>query len=189
MEKRQEILDASQALFSKFGLKKVTTDDIARGAGISKATIYRYYRNKSQIFDEVVNIEANQLLLTIREAVNKETTVAGKFKAHLLAKMSKVRELINFYHVTEDPSDGFWPHISAVRNRFIEQETAIIKDILRSGVKAGELIVKDVDRMSRMMIISLKSQELEWGVDRQNNTLGEYVDMMIDVMLNGIRKR
>ena len=189
MDKRQEILDASQALFSKFGLKKVTTDDIARGAGVSKATVYRYFRNKSQIFHEVVDVEADQLLDAIRKAVAKENTVSGQFKAHLLAKMSKVGDLINFYHVTEDPSDGFWPHIAEVRNRFIKLETNLIKEILMRGIDTGEIIVNDVDRMARMMIVSLKSQELEWAVTRQENSLSEYVEMMIDVMLNGIRKR
>ena len=189
MDKRQEILAASQVLFSQFGLRKVTTDDIAREAGISKATIYRYYKNKMEIFEDVVNLEAGQLLMAIENAVTAGQSVVDKFKAHLLTKMAKIKELINFYHVTEDHSDNFWPYIDEVRTRFIIDERAILRDILKSGIAAGELNDMDVDRVANMMVVSLKSQEYDWAIMGQDISLEEYVDLMIDIILNGIRKR
>ena len=62
MVTQNSILDAAQSLFAQFGLKKVTTDDIARKAHVSKATIYKFYKNKSEIFDVVVRLEAERLI-------------------------------------------------------------------------------------------------------------------------------
>jgi len=64
-------------LFSQFGVKKVTTDEIARVAGVSKATVYRYYKNKHEIFLDVVKIETNAMLTAIKQAIDGETTVVG----------------------------------------------------------------------------------------------------------------
>ena len=105
VDKKKEIFDAAQSLFAQFGLKKITTDDIAHEARVSKATIYKCYRNKSQIFDEVVETEAEQLLKVIRAAVDEAPTVADKFKAHLFTRMERIGEFINFYRVTRE-SDG-----------------------------------------------------------------------------------
>ena len=189
MNKQKAILDTAQRLFSQFGLKKVTTDDIAREARVSKATIYKYYRNKGEILDEVVKIESDHLLSLIREAVEAESYCAGKLKAHLFTRMSKVHDLINFYHVTQDQTGNFWPHIAEVRERFVAEEKNILKGILEQGNRTGELDVKQVDFIAHMIIVSLKSQEYEWATEGLDMSLEAYVDSMLDVMLQGIARQ
>lgn len=49
MEPRERILEAAQELFFKFGIKSVTMDDIAKHLGMSKKTIYQFYRDKDEI--------------------------------------------------------------------------------------------------------------------------------------------
>jgi len=52
LEIRSYIIRESNKLFSQFGFKSVTMDDIARQLGISKKTIYQHFADK----DELVNI-------------------------------------------------------------------------------------------------------------------------------------
>jgi AcrR family transcriptional regulator len=189
MDKKSDIVNAAQTLFSRFGLKKVTTDDIAKEAGASKATVYKYFKNKSDIFDYVVKMESEYLLTSIKDAVVKEKTAAGKFKAHLLIKMEKISDLINFYQVTQDKSDGYWPYIEETRDWFLSEERKIIMGILDEGNKSNELHVDNVELIANMMVISLKSQELEWAYEGKDISLNDYIDTMIDVMINGIGKR
>lgn len=189
MDKKKVILQVAQALFSRFGLRKVTTDDIAREAGVSKATVYNYYPNKTEIFHEIVKLESDQLLRAIREAVDAGETVAAKFKAHLITKMTRIKELINFYQVTQDPGDNCWPFIASVRDEFVREEKKIVAGILKEGNERGELDVKNVEQVAQMMVVSLQSQELAWATAVLEISLDEYVDMMIEIMIEGIRKR
>ena len=189
MDKKTEIRTASQALFSRFGLKKVTTDDIAREAHVSKATVYKIYSNKSDIFNDIVQLEARQLLEAVKEAVAAEETVEAKFRAHLLTKFAKLRKLVNFYQVTNGTNNEHWPHIEMVRKNFLKAEQMILVSILKGGIASGELDIKDVDLTAQMMIISLKAQEYEWMIDSFDVSLEQYVDLMVNVILNGIRKR
>ncbi len=82
--KLEKILQAAQKLFGQFGLKKVTIEDIAKEASVSKVTLYKYFRNKDDIFEEVVRFEGDQMFRAIEAAVARETDTAGKFKAHLM---------------------------------------------------------------------------------------------------------
>ncbi len=189
LDKKSEIQAASQTLFSRFGLKKVTTDDIAREARVSKATVYKIYSNKSDIFNDVVQLEAKELLEAVKKAVAGETTVEAKFRSHLVTKFSKLRQLVNFYHVTSGVTNEHWPHIEMVRKDYIKAEQKILVSILEGGIASGELDVKDVDLTAQMMIIALKAQEYEWMIDSLDVSLEQYVDLMVSVMLNGIRKR
>ena len=46
MDTKQEILNKTESLFMRYGIKSVTMDDIARELGISKKTLYQYVDNK-----------------------------------------------------------------------------------------------------------------------------------------------
>src|SRR5215510_13262218 len=50
-EKRpEEILDAAMRVFSRRGLHKTNLEEVAREAGISKGTIYLYFKSKEDLF-------------------------------------------------------------------------------------------------------------------------------------------
>ncbi len=188
MDRKNKILASAQLLFSRFGLKKVTTDDIAREANVSKATIYRYYKNKQEIFQDVVKLEADKLLDAIKKGVEKEKTVAAKFKSHLFTKMSTIRELINFYEVTQKSDDYYWPFVAEARAQFIQEEKNIVKGILEAGNRNNEIHVANTDLVAHMMVVSLQAQEYAWAIETLNISLEEYVNLMIDVVINGIKK-
>lgn len=53
-EKRRAILDAAEALFLEAGFAAANMDEIARGAGVSKQTIYAHFGTKDDLFAAVV---------------------------------------------------------------------------------------------------------------------------------------
>jgi len=189
MDKKVEIFNAAQSLFAQFGLKKITTDDIAREGGVSKATIYKYYKNKSEIFDEVVETEAAQLLKAIVEAVDRAPTVPDKFKAHLFTRMENLGEFINFYRVTRESWGDFWPHIAIVRERFLTGEAEIVKGILKEGIETDQFEVKNVDLAAKIMVVGLASMEYSWALEDLGISLSSYVDTMLEMIIEGIKKR
>src|SRR4051794_2733794 len=54
MEPLTKILSASAELFSQYGFKTITMDDIARRAGISEKTLYQHFANKQEVVNESV---------------------------------------------------------------------------------------------------------------------------------------
>jgi AcrR family transcriptional regulator len=57
MEPQEKILKSSLALFFKYGIKHVTMDDIARELGMSKKTIYQFYKEKDDLVNQLCDIE------------------------------------------------------------------------------------------------------------------------------------
>jgi AcrR family transcriptional regulator len=52
---RDKIIEKSNELFLNFGFKSVTMDEIANSLGVSKKTIYKYFKNKTELVDAVTN--------------------------------------------------------------------------------------------------------------------------------------
>ena len=50
---RSRLLEAGNAVFSEVGYTGATVDDLIEHAATSRATFYRYFRNKDELFDEL----------------------------------------------------------------------------------------------------------------------------------------
>lgn len=54
MELRDRILKEADDLFCKFGVKRITMDDIAKQLGMSKKTIYQHFKDKNELVHVLV---------------------------------------------------------------------------------------------------------------------------------------
>jgi AcrR family transcriptional regulator len=57
MEPQEKILKSSLELFFKYGIKRVTMDDIAKELGMSKKTIYQFYKEKDDLVNQLCIVE------------------------------------------------------------------------------------------------------------------------------------
>jgi len=186
MEKQVRILNAARTLFAQFGLNKVTTDDIATYAGISKATIYKLYPNKQAIFDEVIALETDDLIRVINEASGTESTTIGRLRAYLLAKLKALHELNNLYQVTRVTFGNIWPHIADARDRVMNEEKRIVRQILKAGVKSGEVSVPNPALTAHVLVTSFRQLEFNWVVEGHPVSLEKHVEHLLEIVMHGI---
>ena len=59
-ERRNQILDAAVATFSRNGLHKTTIEDIRLEAGLSRGAVYHYFKSKEDIIDAIRGRSARQ---------------------------------------------------------------------------------------------------------------------------------
>ena len=55
--KRRQIIEGARAMFLAQGFDAASMNDIARAAGVSKGTLYVYFRHKEQLFEAIVEQE------------------------------------------------------------------------------------------------------------------------------------
>ena len=69
-ERRESILDAANEVFGEHGYEHVRIDDVAAAAGISKALIYEHFESKQDLYSELMNRAAIDLLRVLVEAAS-----------------------------------------------------------------------------------------------------------------------
>jgi AcrR family transcriptional regulator len=70
-QKRDQLIQTGEALFVKYGMRRVTVEEICREAGVSKPTFYKYFENKEDLarrIDELWIEEALQRIDGIEKA-------------------------------------------------------------------------------------------------------------------------
>jgi AcrR family transcriptional regulator len=66
---REQLLDAAAVLFAEHGVASVRMAEVARAAGCSRATLYRYYANRDELRAAFVDREARRIGADIAESV------------------------------------------------------------------------------------------------------------------------
>jgi AcrR family transcriptional regulator len=58
---RERLLDAAEVCLAQFGPQKTSMEDVARTAGMSRATVYRYFENRDALLLGVASRQASSL--------------------------------------------------------------------------------------------------------------------------------
>ena len=53
-KKKLQIVETAKDLFMRYGIRRVTIDEICRTAGASKMTFYKYFSNKIALLKEIL---------------------------------------------------------------------------------------------------------------------------------------
>ncbi len=54
-EKKQQILEAAMRVIRTQGIEKTTVREIASQAGVTTGAVYHYYKNKEELFQDIIN--------------------------------------------------------------------------------------------------------------------------------------
>ncbi len=76
-----KVVEGALRAIARFGLTKLTVDDVAREAGISRATLYRYFPGRGAVLAAVVQAESERLQRGLDEALGETTTLAEALAA------------------------------------------------------------------------------------------------------------
>jgi AcrR family transcriptional regulator len=80
-KKRDRVLTAALDVFLRYGFKRVTMNDIAAAAGISRPALYLVFRSKEEIFKSVYERWVKETLTEIENKIERLKTPEEKLRA------------------------------------------------------------------------------------------------------------
>ena len=73
--KRDQILDGARIVFTRMGFDGASMSDITREAGVSKGTIYVYFKNKEDLFLALIARQRNAFFGNLRQLLEEKKPV------------------------------------------------------------------------------------------------------------------
>src|SRR5947207_11439919 len=80
-EVEAKVVEGALRAIARYGLTKLTVDDVAREAGISRATLYRYFPVRGAVLSAVVAAETERLQPGLDESLGQVPTLAAALTA------------------------------------------------------------------------------------------------------------
>lgn len=187
--KGAQILDGAARVFAQYGFKKTNMGDIVREAGVARATLYKYYGSKEEVFHAVLTREMGEILEEVRTAVATEATTADKLRVAVITHTDAIRRKINVLRVSLEATSDIlsrWKHeTDELTNRGID----LYAGILAGGVASGEIRGRDPREVALLLLYLLKGVFLGVLTDYLGQDRDAVVDGVLDIILNGLRPR
>jgi AcrR family transcriptional regulator len=173
---RESIVNAASDIFSKYGYKKTTMDDIALALGKGKSSIYYYFRNKEEIFQAVLEQEVILLKSKLQKAV--------------ITRMKGFESMINFYDAVKNEYLSQFEFIERIRYKYDQEEIAVVQGILEEGVEKGDFRIENPFLASVVIVTSMKGFEIPLFITgKKGQDIEQIVDKLLKMLFNGILKK
>jgi AcrR family transcriptional regulator len=136
---RQRIVQAAIRLYRQIGFKKTTVADIARGASMSPANVYRFFASKQAIEEAVVA----DLFEQVSAAATLAALLSGPALDRLTAALSTISQLHEhrlqndrkLHELVAAAVSGNW----AVALFYADRIRGLVRTIIAGGQASGEL--------------------------------------------------
>jgi len=188
-EVKEAIVNVARHIFSRFGFRKTTMDEIAIASRKGKSSIYYYFASKEEIFQAVVEKEASILKQELIKAISEADSPAQKLKAHVLVRMHTMEKLANFYSAIKDDYLSHLDFIEKIRRKYDLEEIQMMQNILNEGVQNNMFEIDDTPLAAIAIVTALKGMEIPlfWGVEEKD--IEQRLDRLIQILFHGIMKR
>ena len=186
---RKEIILSAGSVFSKFGYKKTTLEDIARNFGMGKSSLYYYFASKQEIFEAVVIYEAEQLKTELKESMTHSANPSKKLKLYIQTRMKTLRKLSNYYNVIFSEDLGHFDFIERIREKYDHEEVQTLKWILEEGVKQDVFAVENTELAATAICTAMKGLEIPLFWKNKEQQLESRMDDLLMILFYGIIRK
>jgi AcrR family transcriptional regulator len=164
-EVRQRILEATYACVARWGVSKTTVEDAAREAGLSRATIYRYFPGgRDELIDAVVSWQFLEFFRRLYDEVNGAASLEEVLERGLVFARRQVLAHEVLQKVLETEPDVLLPKLTVESNRTVGLISGFLVPYLQEhGLPEGVAVHEAADFLARM-ILSYISAPGHWDL-------------------------
>ena len=159
---RNRLVDAAEACFTRFGVAKTTLEDIATEAGVSRATVYRYFEGgRDEIILGVVLREGREFLASLDRRVQREQTLEDAIVEGVMYTVAAVRKNDHLALLFAPEVAGHTTSIAGASTALYELTQDFLRPIFEQAGTSGQLrdgiYSEDAAEFVLRMILSLLS--------------------------------
>ncbi|GLJ03851.1 TetR/AcrR family transcriptional regulator [Bacillus sp. YKCMOAS1] len=186
VDRRQMILDGATKAFTQFGYKATTMDLVAKLANVGKGTIYTFFKNKEELFDEIFT----SLLIEMRKIADEAMDEEKSFSENLHLTLFAILEFRKNHQLTikifqENAELG----TSAVKEMIEKMEQMIIRYVktkVKEAIDKGDIKPCDPELTAFVMVKLYIALIFDWEKRYEPLTKEEVAESLELYVLKGL---
>lgn len=177
-ERRNEILDVAQRLFTAKGFDNTSTNDILNEIGIARGTLYYHFKSKEEILDAMIDRTTKQLVDKAKGIVyQKDVPVFERFTSMILtlniSNSSFGNEILRQVH---KPQNALMH--KKIEARLLAEVTPLITVLIEDGIKQGICSTDYPQEVAEMTFVysnAVLDNLDKYNDDEQNRKINGYI--------------
>lgn len=186
IDRKHEIIEAATKSFSLFGYKATTMDQVAKLANVGKGTIYTFFKNKEELFDEIVTELIEKMKQVAIESIDSELP----FKDNVHQALYKMLEFRLSHQLTiklfQEGRDIGTPIVQEVMHKIENEILHFIKDKVNIAIDKGQIKKCDPDLTAFILVKLYIALIFDWEKNNQPLSKGEISKIFNLYLLEGL---
>lgn len=187
---KDKLIDVARQLFAHKGVENTTMNDIASASDKGRRTIYTYFKSKTEIFNAVVNREAQSIIERIADIPSMPISPEEKLMNFIFSRFEAVKEVVGRNGSLKASFFLDVRRVDRIRRVNKHKEIVLLKEILNEGVQQGAFRIKHVDKTAEILLMAMQGLDLHYirdsFADLGINKL-KLREHLKDFLLNGIQ--
>jgi AcrR family transcriptional regulator len=188
-EVRIKIVEIARNVFTHFGFKKTTMEEIALASRKGKSSIYYYFSSKEDIFKAVVEKEAEELKEELRISILDIDDPIERLKVYISVRMRKLKKLTNFYTALKSDYLSHLVFIEDIRKSYDKDEVRVVAGIIQDGIERGKFSVEDPQLSAVAIVTAMKGLEIPLFINKEHGNFENRLNNLINFLFYGIVTR
>jgi AcrR family transcriptional regulator len=162
IDRRQQVVDAAAKSFALFGYKATTMDQVAKIANVGKGTIYTFFTNKEELFQEIMKRLTTELKLVAERTVKAERHFFDNLSAALegLLDFREQHELA--LKLSQEVREIGTPMAQEGLNQIERAIVGYIRLEVQTAIDKGEIKSCDPELTAFVMLKLYMALTVEW---------------------------
>jgi AcrR family transcriptional regulator len=180
-QRREVILAAAEETFARCGYHGASLDDIAHGAGVSKALIYEHFASKRELHASLLDEHVADIFRRLEATAERGHVGEQRLRGGLEAFLGFVEEHRGAWRVLfRDAAD---PEMAESIGAIQRQATQVIAALIASDPEAPALD-PDLDPADRAMYIEIHAQLLSGAIQSLATWWHDHQEVPRDVLID-----
>lgn len=187
--KEEQIVNAARDLFTTYGYKRVSMDEIARKAGVTKRTVYMYFKSKEELLKYFINEEIQNMKKIVEQSEDKDKSFMENVH-QVIVKLIKYTRNREFLHLIFQESEAF-KNTTVIENiKTIDVAIqSYIKEKLKYAVNQGYVNVKDINITAFLIYKMYVALMFEWNEQEKKIDEEAITENIMYILKNGLERK
>jgi AcrR family transcriptional regulator len=190
-ERTRQILDAAMAVFARLGFRQARMDDIAEDAGVSKGTLYLYFKSKDDLIAAILRRISARELDAVRMLESSAGTASDRLlqiTRELAAEVERLSMLLpiwfEFYAIA-----GRQRGVRQFFAGYFADFRAALTTLIQQGIDCGEFRAVDASDTAITLCAIYEGLTLLWSIDPQSVPISAASETAVRLLLEGLQVR
>jgi AcrR family transcriptional regulator len=189
-ERRTQILDTAALVFARHGFNQARMDDIVDASGLSKGTIYWYFKSKDALIIELVRrffdreLHEWQALLTEQTPVCERLVRLSRLLADDLEQNRHLLPLIYEFYALATRQET----VRQILQSYLQSYRALIVSLLEQGIERGEFRPVDPVKTATTITALYEGLIIVEMADAQAIRFQELSESSLQLLIDGLRR-
>lgn len=185
--RQKQILDVAAGVFSKKGFARTQVDEIANLAGLGKGTVYRYFKDKENLFLSIVDKGLENLKDLALESMAKEKEPLDKIKKVIEVYLKFFEKRSDLIRIFIHEQSEFQKRIQKRYYQHYYEHVNKVEEVFKEAQALG-LIKKRINPRLAIAILTdmLNSFIYTWQLTGKKYSLSESFSLITEIYFTGI---